>query len=315
MNLRKATRQRVKLRIGVAGPSGSGKSYSALVMASGMASWEKIALIDTECGSGELYSHLGGYSVITLEAPFTPEKYIEAIKECERAGMEVIIIDSVSHEWSGEGGLLDVHGKMPGNSFTNWAKITPRHNAFIQAILQSKCHVITSVRKKQDYDMSQNNGKLTVTKVGLAEIQREGWEFELTLNFEVDISHHVKAGKDRTGLFMDKPEFIITPATGKLLLDWCNEGVEATKPVVKTEEQIIKETEFKPKITKAVCDAAVRFEAAFAELAKAEGWTPELIKKNHDAVTGGQPTALLNLQTLITYSQTMEKKAKEALNK
>jgi len=233
MQLRQATKQQVKLRLGIAGPSGSGKTYSALLLASGMAMWDKIALIDTENGSGELYSDLGNYNVITLTAPYTPEKYIEAIRICEDAGMEVIIIDSVTHEWDGEGGLLEVHSKMLGNSFTNWSKITPRHNQFIQAIVQSKCHVITTVRKKQDYDMTQSEGKTKIVKVGLKEVQREGFEYELTTNFELDILHKATAGKDRTGLFMDKPDFIITSETGKTLLDWCMSGVTSIKEGLK----------------------------------------------------------------------------------
>src|SRR5947209_2788964 len=107
LTLRKATRQQTKIRIGLSGPSGSGKTYSALLLASGMAPWEKIAVIDTENGSADLYSHLGGYSVITLTAPFSPERYIEAIEECQKAGMEVIVIDSVTHEWEGKGGCLE----------------------------------------------------------------------------------------------------------------------------------------------------------------------------------------------------------------
>ena len=217
MTLRKATKQKAKLRIGLSGPSGSGKTYSALLMASGMTSWDKIALIDTENGSGDLYASLGAYNVLPITAPFTPEKYRQAIRACEDAGMEVIIIDSVTHEWDGEGGLLEIHGKMPGNSFANWAKITPRHNAFIQSILKSSCHVITTVRTKQGYDMAQNNGKTTVTKVGLKEVQREGFEYELTANLNLDIAHMASSGKDRTGLFVDREDFMVSAETGKEL--------------------------------------------------------------------------------------------------
>src|SRR5688500_5846514 len=108
-NLRKATRQKAKIRLGLSGPSGSGKTFTALLIASGMTTWDKIALIDTENGSCDLYSNLGDYSVLPISAPYTPEKYIQALKECEAAGMEVIIIDSITHEWSGKGGCLDIH--------------------------------------------------------------------------------------------------------------------------------------------------------------------------------------------------------------
>jgi hypothetical protein len=227
MELRKATRSQAKLRIGVTGPSGSGKTYSSLLIARGMTdSWDKVALIDTENGSGDLYSHLGDYNVLTLQAPFSPEKYIEAIKACEEGGVEVIVIDSTSHEWDGPGGCLEIQEKL-GGKFQDWAKVTPRHRAFIDAILKSPCHVITTNRKKQDWSMDKDsNGKTTVEKLGLKDVQREGFEYELTLSFDVTIRHLAKASKDRTGLFMDKPEFVITEETGRTLKEWAESGEE-----------------------------------------------------------------------------------------
>jgi len=184
-----------------------------------------------------LYSHLGEFNTIDLQAPFSPERYIESIKACEDGGMEVIIIDSVTHEWDGKGGILEISNSMTGNSYTNWAKITPRHDAFINSLLQSKCHVITSVRRKQDYEMTKDNqGKTKIEKVGLKEITREGFEYELTLNLNIEINHHATASKDRTGLFIDKPEFVITPETGKLLIDWCNSGEVVKTPIEEINE-------------------------------------------------------------------------------
>lgn len=227
--LRKATRKQAKIRLGLSAVSGGGKTYTSLLVGKGLAGGDlsKVALIDTENGSGDLYAHLGDYNVFTLEAPYTPERYIEAIKTCENAGMEVIIVDSITHEWDGKGGILEISNSMAGNSYTNWAKLTPRHQAFIDAILQSKCHVITTVRRKQDYEMTTNNqGKLTPQKVGLKEVTREGFEYELTLNFEIDTKHNAVASKDRTGLFMGKPEFIPNEETGRRILEWCNTGEE-----------------------------------------------------------------------------------------
>mgnify|MGYP006921350367 CR=1 FL=1 len=227
LQLKKATRKQVKLRVGLSAVSGGGKTMSALLLAYGMTNdWSKIAVIDTENGSASLYSHLGEFNTIDLSAPFSPERYIECIKACEDAGMEVIIIDSITHEWDGKGGIIDISNSMTGNSFTNWAKLTPRHDAFINSILQSKCHIISCVRRKQDYEMTKDkDGKIKVEKAGLKEITREGFEYELTLNFNLEINHHATASKDRTGLFMDKPEFIITSETGKALINWCNDGV------------------------------------------------------------------------------------------
>jgi hypothetical protein len=226
MKLQKATRSQVKLRLGLSAVSGGGKTYSALLMAYGMTNdWEKIAVIDTENNSASLYANLGGFLTYDFKPPYTPERYVEAIKMCEDSGIEVIIIDSVTHEWDGKGGILEISNAMSGNSYTNWAKITPRHDAFISAIMQSKCHVITTVRRKQDYELTKNSeGKVVPIKVGLKEITREGFEYELTLNLNIESTHYASASKDRTGLFMDKPEFIISKETGKQLIEWCNSG-------------------------------------------------------------------------------------------
>ena len=135
--LRKAARQKAKLRIGVSGPSGSGKTYSALILAKSIASsMEKVAIIDTENGSADLYSHLGDYNVYRLESPYSPERYIAAINECEQAGMEVIIVDSVTHEWDGKGGILETNEiiaktKYKGNTWAAWSESTPKHQKFI----------------------------------------------------------------------------------------------------------------------------------------------------------------------------------------
>lgn len=233
--LTKATRQKTKIKLGLSGPSGSGKTYSALLLAKGIAGdWSKIAVIDTENGSADLYADLGDYNTLTLSAPYTPERYIEAIKTCENAGMEVIILDSMSHEWDGKGGILEIHGNMVGNSFTNWAKVTPRHNAFIDAILQSPVHFICTMRSKQDYVLDQKDGKSVPQKVGLKAITREGVDYEFTLVFDIDIKHHAVASKDRTGIFVDQPEFIITEETGWDIKTWTDLGVdskEVKKPV------------------------------------------------------------------------------------
>jgi len=231
--LRQAARAKAKIRLGLSAVSGGGKTMSALLIAKGICGdLSKVALIDTENGSGDLYAHIGNYNVLPLESDFTPEKYINAIHECENAGMEVIIIDSITHEWDGKGGILDISNSMTGNSYTNWAKLTPRHQAFIDAILQSKCHIITTVRRKQDYEMTTNSqGKLVPQKVGLKEVTREGFEYELTVNLELDTKHYASASKDRTGLFSGKPEFKPSEETGKMIAEWCESGLDVTVEV------------------------------------------------------------------------------------
>ena len=235
MQIQTASRKRSKIRLALQGPSGSGKTYSALLVAKGMAKeWNKIVVIDTENHSAELYAHLGKYNVLSISQPFTPEKYIEAIKLCEQACMEVIIIDSISHEWEGSGGILNIHTNMAGNSFTNWGKLTPRHNAFIQAMLQSPCHIVGTIRSKQDYVLQQKNGKFVPEKVGLKGVTRDGMDYEFTIVLDIDIKHHASASKDRTNLFVNKPEFQISIKTGEVILNWCNSEKEIVE--VETEE-------------------------------------------------------------------------------
>lgn len=233
MIFRKAERKQVKLKIGISAPSGAGKTYSALLIAYGICGdWEKIAVLDTENGSAELYSNLGDYSVCTIAPPFTPDKYIEVIHEAEEAGFEVLIIDSLSHAWTGEGGLLDMQDKAAkasrsGNSYTAWREITPKHNALVDAILQSKLDIIVTTRAKAEYVETDNNGKKGYKKVGLAPVFRDGLEYELTVFFDLTQEHIATASKDRTELF-DGQSFMPTVDTGKLLNNWRNAGAVCT---------------------------------------------------------------------------------------
>lgn len=221
MNLRQSQRSKAKIKMALQGPSGSGKTMSALLLAHGLANGEytKVAVIDTENGSADLYSHLGKYYVLPLEPPHSPERYIEAIDLCLNAGIEVIILDSISHCWDY---LIDFHASLPGNSFTNWNKVTPRQKAFVDKILQSDVHVICTLRVKQDYVLSERNGKMVPEKVGLKAIQRDELSYEFTLVFDIDIRHFTIASKDRTNLFEGKPQFIINTFTGNKILEWCN---------------------------------------------------------------------------------------------
>ncbi|MCW4470351.1 ATP-binding protein [Flavobacterium sp. MFBS3-15] len=220
MNLRQSQRNKAKIKMALQGPSGSGKSLSALLLAQGLTgNLSKVAVIDTENGSADLYAHLGKYNVLPLEPPYSPERYIEAMDVCINAGMEVIIMDSISHCWDY---LIDYHASLPGNSFTNWAKITPRQKAFVDKILQGQAHFICTLRVKQDYVLSERNGKMVPEKVGLKAIQRDELSYEFTLVFDIDIKHFATASKDRTNLFEGKPQFIINSHTGRKILEWCN---------------------------------------------------------------------------------------------
>lgn len=235
MQIRKAERKKAKLRLGISAPSGAGKTYSSLLIAYGITGdWEKVGLIDTENGSGDLYAHLGEYSVIPIEAPFTPDKYIQAIKLFEDNGFEVVVIDSLSHAWAGEGGILDIQSaaaaaSKSGNSYTAWREVTPKHNALVNTILQSKCHIIATMRAKTEYVQEKNDhGKTEIRKVGLAPIQRDGMEYEFTVMLDIALNHTASASKDRTSMF-DGQYFKPGVETGKKLLDWLEMGVETVK--------------------------------------------------------------------------------------
>lgn len=224
MELKKASRKQVKLRLNISAPSGAGKTYSALLMAKGLVGdWSKVAVIDTENESASLYSNLGDFNVINL-TEYAPEKYIEAINTCVSAGMECIILDSTTHEWATliEENELLAQSKFKGNTWSAWSKTTPRHDRFIQAVLQCPAHVITCTRSKTETVMGDDR---KVRKVGMKDVQREGWEYELTvsLNIERD-THCATPSKDRTNLFEGKNPFVITEATGIAIKNWCESG-------------------------------------------------------------------------------------------
>lgn len=244
IQIRKASRKRAKLRLGISAPSGAGKTMGALLLAYGISGdWDKIGMIDTEEGSGELYVgvkkhdiEIGEFKYIRISKDFSPVNYVNAVRAFENAGVDVIIIDSLTHAWAGTEGLLDKQGKVAaksGNSYTAWRDVTPQHNALVNSMLQSKCHIIATMRSKVEYALQDgDNGKKKVVKMGMAPIQREGMEYEFTAFFEVDSNSIASPSKDRTDLFstlnaagqLDKRSFVITPKIGEELLGWLNKG-------------------------------------------------------------------------------------------
>ncbi|MBN4867623.1 ATP-binding protein [Providencia huaxiensis] len=229
MKFAKALRKKAKLRLALTGPSGSGKTYGALEIAKGLGG--KTAVIDTEKGSASLYSDRFNFDVLELDPPFTPERFIEAIGAAQEAGYDNLIIDSITHEWSGSGGCLELldglaKAKYRGNTWSAWSEITPRHNAFLDAILRSDLHIIATMRSKTETaQVDKGNGKKGVDKLGMKSEQRDGVEYEFTtvldLNHE---THTAMASKDRTGLFSNAEVTQLNESTGKKLMDWLNDG-------------------------------------------------------------------------------------------
>lgn len=288
MVIRKAQRQQAKLRIGITGPSGSGKTMSALLLAKGLGG--VVGIADTERRSADKYADhklLGGFpfDVIEINAPYEISKYMKAIKEFEANGEQVIILDSISHAWAGEGGLLDKQGKLEAsgkfrNSFATWREITPEHNQFVDAMLHASAHLITTMRSKTEYVVETNDkGKQVPRKIGMAPIQREGLEYEMDIVFDLSPETNIATvSKDRTGLF-HKQYFVISEDTGKQLAAWLNSGAEALPAPTKTEAMLddeIPDFDKKPE-AKAPQEAPLTDQAkTYAELIKGALFIGEL---------------------------------------
>jgi hypothetical protein len=225
----KAERKKVKLRVGIIGPSGSGKTYSALRLAKGIGG--KIALLDTEHRRSEYYASEFDFDVLHMEPPFSPERFNKAIEAAEASGIDVFIIDSASHEWAGRGGILETHNAMQGNSYTNWGKMTPRHNSFVEKINYSRMHIILTIRGKDLYVLEENEkGKQVPKKIGMGGEQRPGFEYELTCSFMLDVhTHTTTVEKDNTHIFEGRYE-LLTEEHGKQLLGWAQSGIDAPLP-------------------------------------------------------------------------------------
>jgi len=266
MEMKKARRVQAKIKLAIAGISGSGKTMSALLMAYGMVKeahknlddeqvWAKICLIDTENGSGSLYSNakvkgttttIGEYYTIDIKPPFTVDKYIESIKTAEENGIEVLIIDSVSHAWAGEGGALDKQAAIAanspsGNSYTAWRQPKKDQSQLMNTILQCNMHVISCIRAKTEYVQDKDDkGKTRVRKVGLGLITQGETDYEYTTVFMLNQEHVASSTKDRTGRF-DGQYFVITPDTGREVIRWLDDAPPAEEPkpeITKTETPV-----------------------------------------------------------------------------
>lgn len=240
MAFQKVQRKSAKMRVALAGPSGAGKTLSALYLAYGVTKdWGKIALIDTEHGRGQFYGNrsdleVGEYLYQELTPPFTAERYIAIAKEAQQAvGTDgVVIIDSFSHAWEGEGGVLDfkesIEQQAGKNSFTAWNDAGKKQNMLINSLLSLDCHVIVTMRTKMAYTMEQNErGKTIPVKIGLAPVQRENTEYEFDLVLNIARNHIAIVSKDTT--FLDNWNGVITPELGASLSDWLANGVEPNR--------------------------------------------------------------------------------------
>ncbi len=237
MAFKKAERFLTNPTIAITGPTGSGKTFSGLRLAAGIAKAMngRFAVIDAENGSASLYSEHFDFDTLNLTPPFTTEKYIAAIHEAEKAGYVALLCDSITHAWAGEGGLLEQKAQLdarPGsNHWTNWNPIKAKDLKFKSCYLHSSIpFFIATMRSKMEYAQSEEGGKKKVQKVGMAPVQSDGIEYEFSLVLDVAMNHEAEVSKDRTHLFDKKPIFQITEETGELLVQWRNSGKAKPKP-------------------------------------------------------------------------------------
>lgn len=234
------TRKKAKLRMALTGVSGAGKTLSALYIAYGITGdWNKIALIDTEHERARFYADrsdlgTGQFLYAPFPPPYSPERYKQLVEEGAKAvGSEgVVIIDSFSHAWSNEGGVLDIKDRIASqqgkNSYTAWNEAGKFQNDLVNTILAADCHTIVTMRSKMDYVMQENDrGKMTPVKIGLAPVQREDTEYEFDIVLDIARNHIATASKDTT--FLDKFGKVITPELGSQLADWLNTGAEPVR--------------------------------------------------------------------------------------
>lgn len=292
----KAKREKVWIKVLLSGPSGCGKSYSALRVAKGIAKecGSSIAYIGTEGSRNKYYADEFDYDLLELEEPFECEKYMDAIDEAVNAGYKVLIIDSMTHEWTW---LNDVHDKMPGNSFTNWGKLKPRHHKFIDKILSSPIHIIATARGKDDWVLEDKNGKQIPKKVGVGQQQDKNISYEYTVSFVIAQDTHVaSADKDNTHLFDGRYD-VLTEKDGTKLYEWANKGEE---PISKPES-----SKFESSITDSE-DILKSIKKEIISLCSSLGGTKnaDLMTTLKEFVPSGNPNMIKDVD-----------KAKECLNK
>lgn len=222
---KRAERKKLKARVALCGPGGSGKTWSALLLAKGLGG--RIALVDTEHNSAELYAHVCEFDVARLLPPYTPTRYLALMKEAVADGYDTIIVDSFTHVWSGEGGLLEMNdmaakAKFKGNSYMAWSDTTPKYRRLIENMLALPAHVITTIRSKTLYGETEVGGKKSYVKLGAGPEQRSGIDYEYTVFLDLDMNNIAIASKNRTSLMKDP--FVISEETGEELREWLDGG-------------------------------------------------------------------------------------------
>lgn len=243
---KKAVREKVFVKIALMGPSGGGKTYSGLRLCEGMAEEiekttgrpARILMANSESFRGKYYANEFNYDFIDLEPPYTPELYIDAINYALEEGYDLLLLDSTSPEWEGKGGCLELHAKA-GGTYQSWSKVTPRHNNFINAIAESPIHIVATMKGKDQYETvkDEKTNRMTVQKLGVGGVQRQGFEYDFTCTFLLDQkTNTAEAQKDNTHIFESEGPVQLTQEHGKKIIQWANSGNGYTPSARKNED-------------------------------------------------------------------------------
>ena len=232
LQIREAKREGARLVIGIAGVSGSGKTYTALQLAYGLANGngKKVGFLDTENRRGSLYADSlpTPFLIGDLYAPFSPQRYIDAIKEFQDAGVEVLVIDSVTHEWEGVGGCEEI---ASATRFPDWKRAKAEHKRFMNVMLQSNMHVITCIRAREKFDFSDPKNP---RPLGVQPIQEKNFMFEMTASVLMHDSGQrqtvLKCPSELTGI-LGRGAGYMTADDGKALRQWVD-GASSIDPQV-----------------------------------------------------------------------------------
>jgi len=252
--IQEAKRELIWTKLALMAPSGGGKTYSSLRVATGMleelkklkqAGNGKILMGNTEHARGRYYANEFKYDIVDLEAPYNPEMFVELIEYAVSEGYPILLLDSTSPEWEGKGGCLELQ-QQAGGTYQAWAKVTPRHDKFIAAIADSPIHIIATMRGKDQYEMEKSDNKTVVKKLGVGAKQREGFEYEFSSTFLIDQKTNLATPqKDNTHIFEHEGDQLLTEKHGIKIIEWANSGEGFTPSlrgvVAKTPEEDLKD--------------------------------------------------------------------------